>query len=421
MKPKHFIFFAFLICICGSAASAAHPTFSVIRAFTGGTSSANSFAPLIADGAGNLYGTASTGGNGGCVRYGSTGCGTVFKLTPPTSPGSPWVETVLYRFPGGDGPWLPTAGLTMDGAGDLFGMTTDGGPYDCTTKYCGTAFELKPPSKTSRNWTETVLYRFSNGAGGNYPASGLTLDDHGNLYGTTQLYGPKYHGTVFRLKHPSKSGGWWTETVLSGFDRGGSWPIGNVVFDKVGNLYGTTFYGGAQNFGLVFMLTPKLSGHWAETVLYQFGSNACSPKTNLIFNDGNLYGTAQGCPALPGAVFRLAPPAKRGGSWTESVLATFNGGTNYDPATTLAFDLTGNIYGTTAGGGAYLHGTVFQLRHQTWAVTVLHNFTGRDGDFPTAGPIFGLDGALYGTTSDGGYNRGVCNVSGCGVVFKIAP
>jgi uncharacterized repeat protein (TIGR03803 family) len=309
----------------------------------------------------------------------------------------------------------------MDRAGNLFGMTTDGGTDGCFTKFCGTAFEVKPPSRPGQKWTETDLYRFSTGAGGNNPASGLTLDEDGNLYGTTETYGPAYNGTVFRLTRPTKSHGWWTETVLSGFDRGGSWPSGNVVFDKVGNLYGTTFYGGAQNFGIVFMLAPKSSGHWTETVLYQFGSNACSPKTNLIFNHGSLYGTAQGCPALPGAVFRLTPPARRGGAWTESVLATFNGGTNYDPATTLTFDNAGNLYGTTAGGGTHGHGTVFQLRAGTWAETVLHSFTGRDGDFPTAGPVFGMGGALYGTTSDGGYRGGVCKVAGCGIVFTVAP
>jgi uncharacterized repeat protein (TIGR03803 family) len=421
--------FKLLMCVCiftcmsaSTAVATPHPNFVVVRAFTSGSSSANSFAPLIADGAGNLYGTASTGGNGGCVRWGSTGCGTVFKLAPPASPGRPWTETVLYRFPGGNGPWWPTAGLTMDLAGNLFGTTTDGNVYSCFTKYCGTAFELSPPSKPGQNWTETILYRFAKGAGGNNPGSGLTLDAHGNLYGTTQTYGPNYNGTVYRLSPPAKSGGWWKETVLSGFERGGQWPIGNVAFDKAGNLYGTTFYGGFQNFGLVFELSPTSSSHWAETVLYEFGGNACAPKTNLIFDkSGNLYGTAQGCPALPGAVFQLRPPLTRGGSWSESVLSYFNGQTNYDPSTSLTIDGAGNLYGTTAGGGAYLHGTVFELKAPTWTETVLHSFKGWDGDFSTAGPVFGLDGALYGTTSDGGYRGGVCKIAGCGVVFKVAP
>jgi uncharacterized repeat protein (TIGR03803 family) len=157
-------------------------------------------------------------------------------------------------------------------------------------------------------------------------------------------------------------------------------------------------------------------------VLYQFGSNACSPKTDLIFDgNGNLYGTAQGCPALPGAVFRLTPPPTRGGSWTESVLAYFHGVTNYDPATTLTLDSAGNLYGATASGGAYGHGTVFRLKSPGWTQTVLHSFNGSDGDFPIAGPVFGPGGALYGTTSDGGYRGHDCKVGGCGVAYKIAP
>jgi uncharacterized repeat protein (TIGR03803 family) len=316
---------------------------------------------------------------------------------------------------------MPVAGLSMDAFGDLFGMTTDGDVYDCLSKYCGTAFELTPPSKPGRRWTETVLYRFSKGAGGLDSGTGLTLDGSGNLYGTTETYGPRYHGTVFRLSPPAQSRGWWTETVLSGFDQGGSWPSGNVVFDKAGNLYGTTFYGGSQDFGVVYELTPKVRGRWTEIVLYQFGINACSPKTNLIIDgSGNLYGTAQGCPALSGAVFRLKPP-KHGGSWTESVLAYFPGTTNYDPTTSLTFDSAGNLYGTTASRGTYGLGTVFQLKPPSWTETVLHSFNGRDGEFPTAGPIFGFDGALYGATLDGGYRGGVCRISGCGVVYKISP
>jgi uncharacterized repeat protein (TIGR03803 family) len=408
--------FVLVLSLCAGAA-AAGSTFTLIRTFTGGDLSANSYGPLIADRAGNLYGTASTGGNGGCVRYGSTGCGTVFELTPPSTPGSPWTETVIYRFPGGNGPWFPVAGLARDGAGNLYGTTTDGGPYGCFTTYCGSVFELTPPSKPGAPWKEIVLYRFSSGAGGNNPGSGVTLDGKGNLYGTTETYGPLSRGTVFRLTRPATGQGWWSEAVLSGFDRGGNYPLGGVAFDRAGNLYGTTFYGGYQDLGVVFKLTPTLHGYWTETVLYEFGSNACSPKTDVLFDrHGNLFGTAQGCPALPGAVFRLVP---RGGSWSESVLKYFNDGTNYGPGTTLLIDDAGNIYGTTAGGGSHLHGTVFKLAPPGWSETIPHSFSGSDGDFPTAGPIFGLGGALYGTTIDGGSRRGVCKIGGCGVLYRI--
>jgi uncharacterized repeat protein (TIGR03803 family) len=422
MKQNFIFRVVIFMCVSASAASAASPDNTVLRAFTSGSASASSYGPLVADRAGDLFGTASAGGNRGCIRYASTGCGTVFELTPPAAPGGVWTEHVLYRFPGGSGPWMPTSGLTMDPSGGLFGTTTDGGPYDCFTTYCGTAFELKPPSRPGRPWTEIVLYRFSAGVGGNNPDAGLTLDGAGDLYGTTLTYGPNDNGTVYRLSPPARSGRWWTETVLSGFERGGLFPIGGVVFDNAGDLYGTTFYGGFYNLGLVYKLTPAPTGRWKETVLYQFGSNACSPKTDLIIDaGGNLYGTGQGCPALPGAVFRLSPPAAPGGHWTEAVLSYFYGTSNYDPATSLTMDAAGDLYGSTASGGTHGDGTVFQLKPPAWTATVLHSFDVSNGEFPTAGPVFGNDGALYGVTLDGGYRGGICKFSGCGVIYRVAP
>ena len=421
MRSRNIAGVAIAICLLtNSTAAKAHTGFALLHDFVSGSFSASPFAPLIADGAGNLYGTASAGGNAGCVRYASTGCGTVFELSPPPKSGGSWTETVLYAFPGGNGPWFPADGLTMDSAGNLYGTTTEGGPYLCTTHYCGTAFKLTRPSKPGGAWKETTLYRFSKGPGGLNPGSGLTLDSKGNLYGTTLYYGPSFNGTVYRLSPSGDANAWWTETVLTGFDQGGTYPVGKVVFDKAGNLYGTTFYGGPYDDGLVFELTPTPSGPWTESVLYIFGGNACSPKTDMIFDrHGNLYGTAQGCPALPGAVFRLTPPPKPGGTWGESVLATFNGGTNYDPSTSVVVDDAGDVYGTTAGGGAYGHGTIFELTPPAWTVTILHSFKGWDGDFSTAGPVFGLNGALYGTTWDGGYRGGICKIGGCGVIFKV--
>src|SRR5580693_7971520 len=118
---KSNVFFCVALLI-GIAPSPAYAGYVVLDAFTSGSSGANSFAPLIADQAGNLYGTTSSGGNGGCVRFASTGCGTVFESSPPSAPNGSWTEKVLYRFPGGNGPSMPVAGLSMDGAGDLFGM-----------------------------------------------------------------------------------------------------------------------------------------------------------------------------------------------------------------------------------------------------------------------------------------------------------
>lgn len=184
MRPTTAFCTAIIICLCASTVAASAGTgFRVLRAFQSRNFSANPFSGLIADAAGDLYGTASAGGNSGCVRYASAGCGTVYELTPPSVLGGSWTEIVLYKFPGGNGPWLPANGLTMDGAGNLYGTTTDGGPYDCTTKYCGTAFKLTRPSQPGGRWTPTILYRFSPDAGGLDPGSGLTLDDKGDLYG----------------------------------------------------------------------------------------------------------------------------------------------------------------------------------------------------------------------------------------------
>jgi uncharacterized repeat protein (TIGR03803 family) len=403
-------------------ASSAHPTFTVIRTFVGGSMSMNPEAGLIADNTGNLYGTATAGGNAGCVVYGSTGCGTVFELSPPAQQGGSWTEIVLHRFQGGDGPWFPVAGLTMDKAGDLFGTTTDGGPYDCPTTYCGTVFELAHPAKSGGQWHARILYRFTSGAGGENPFAGVILGPDGDLYGTTFNGGPRSDGVVYRLSPPARGDGWWTETVLTGFEVGGIQPIGGVVFDRAGDLFGTTYQGGSNQLGLIFELKPTRSGFWKESVLYDFGSNACYPKTNLVIDGhGDLFGTAQGCPELPGAVFELSPPRHGGQEWSESVLAQIRGNTNFDPTTGVALDGAGDVFGSAASMGSHDRGSVFELAAPNWDLAVLHDFDGRDGDFATAGPAFGPSGALFGTTLDGGSRIGPCKVSGCGVAYEVSP
>ena len=411
-------------------ASPARAGYTVVHTFIDRRQSAEPLAPLIMDRAGNFFGTAASGGNAGCVRYGSTGCGTVFELEHDSASLTGWAEKVLFRFPGGNGPWFPMAKLTMDGAGDLFGVSADsqfGAPYDCFTKYCGTAFELSRPAQPGGQWTETTLYRFANGADGGNPASGLTPDGRGNFYGTTQTGGPRNFGTVFELSPPADMGGRWTETVISGFENGGNAPEGNVVFDPAGDLYGTTALGGSPacegGCGVVFKLSPPpmAGGPWTETVIYEFGTNTCTPKSDLAFDSsGNLYGTTQGCPAFSATVFELHRPAQKGGTWTESILAMLNT-PDAGPAGQLIFDRAGDIYGATANGGTYGHGTIFRLDYPNRSLHVLHSFAGGSGYVPGAGPIFGVDGGLYGTTVWGGDHEGVCHVAGCGVVYRIGP
>ena len=252
-----------------------------------------SYAALIFDAFGNLYGTTAGGG-----AYGD---GTVFELTPKGGGG--WTETVLHSFNDKDGS-APYAGLIFDGAGNLYGTTLMGGHY-----VDGTVFKLTP--KGGGGWTETVLHSFNdNGKDGFAPLAGLIFDEAGNLYGTTYGGGTYGYGTVFELT--PKAGGAWTETVLhSCNDNGkdGYESYASLILDAPGNLYGTTSVGGAYGYGTVFELAPKAGGGWTETVLLSFNDkDGFSVLASLIFDaSGNLYGTTYAGGAYGyGTVFEVA-------------------------------------------------------------------------------------------------------------------
>jgi uncharacterized repeat protein (TIGR03803 family) len=393
-------------------------------------------AGLISDGAGNFYGTTFGGGSGrsGCQTYFHDGsCGTVFELTPGAR-GS-WHEKVLHSFhnDGKDG-YNPAAALIFDTAGNLYGTTTDGGMFTgCPPPFgCGTVFELTPGAHGK--WTEKVLHSFRCGrthTGGCNPAAGLILDTAGNLYGTTAGGGTASAccGTVFELT-PAANGKW-TEKVLHGFDCNteGCGPVAGLIFDTAGNLYGTTFYNGAHFAGTVFELTPGSNGQWTEKVLSNFDQAGDQPAAGLIFDKaGNLYGTTSGGGAhFAGTVFELAPGSN--GQWTEKVLYNFgnSSGDGASPYAGLIFDATGNLYGTTEGGGIGsgcppfgLCGTIFELTPGTngqWTEQVLHTFdsSGKDGWSPQASLIFDKAGNLYGTTRQGGVTVKA------GTVFRLTP
>jgi uncharacterized repeat protein (TIGR03803 family) len=276
-----------------------------------------------------------------------------------------------------------------------------------------------------------VLYKFKGGADGAFPIGDLIFDTAGNLYGTTGWGGDlscnsgNGCGTVFELTPSSKG---WTETNLYAFQGGndGQQPNGGVVFDTAGNLYGTTFYGGAYGGGTVFKLAPNSDGSWTESVLYSFCSSTncpdgAYPQGGLILDvAGNVYGTtADGGIYLYGTVFELMPNSE--GGWTESVLHSFgNTGDGAIPFDTLIFDAAGNLYGTTYWGPqsqSYLGpGTVFKLAPNSdgsWKESLLHIFGGRaDGTHPNAGVIFDKMGNLYSTTVLGG-------PADAGTVFKL--
>jgi uncharacterized repeat protein (TIGR03803 family) len=300
---------------------------------------------LILDHSGNLYGTTVFGG--------SAGYGAVFELTPGSSG---WTETVLYSFTGGADGIEPEAGLIFDGNGNLYGTTEYGG-----SAQAGVVFELTPGSS---GWTETVLYTFcslQNCDDGEYPYAGLVFDGNGNLYGTTVEGGVADYGVVFELTPGS---GGWTERVLHSFDyHDGAEPLGRLAFDKVGNLYGTTSYGGGSNLGVIFQLTPNSHGKWSERVLHAFrdGKDGGYPVAGLVFDAaGNLCGTAyQGGVPGYGTVFKLTPTST--GGWTFRTLHQFIDHPGASPAGDLVVDGAGNIYGTASGTGYATLGSVWEI------------------------------------------------------------
>ena len=392
--------------------------FSVIHSFTGGTDGANPYAALAMDRAGKLYGTTFFGGDGPCNdNVGDQGCGVVFRLA---NSGSSWIHTPLYSFTGNDnndgaGPY---AGVTISPSGKLFGTTAAGGEVTCSvenTPGCGTVFSLTPPTSfckaSSCPWTETVLFRFTYGRDGWYPQGTVVLDSVGNLYGTTYYGGDTaQNGTIYELS-PSDSS--WQENVLYSFsgDNDGGNPVAGLTFDTSGNLYGTT-----ASSGTVFQLT-KTGSSWTKNTLHTFvgGGDGLNPLAGLIFDSaGNLYGAASGGGGDDsGTVFELSPSM---GSWTFATLyGGFTGGLGAGPRGNLVMDTAGNLYGTTNESGANQFGSVFKLSFANggWIYTDLHDFNGSDGKYPVGGMVIDGAGDLYGTTTAGG-------VHGYGVVFKIS-
>jgi uncharacterized repeat protein (TIGR03803 family) len=296
----------------------------------------------------------------------------------------------LHEFKGGADGTSPISSLLLDQAGNLYGTTIGGGAHG---DY-GTAFELAP--KGDGNWTKRVLHSFNNDGKDGFQPSGLTLDSAGNLYGTTAWGGDNNLGTVFKLT-PNKDGSW-TESVLHSFnndgqDGNGPDSYGSPIFDMQGNLYGTTFQGGDSGHGTVFEMTPNGDGTWTESVLYSFksdGKDGFPPFSHLIFDSsGNLYGTtSSGGGGKFGVVFQLTP---NGGNWTEKVLHSFSGPDGSHPWGGMILDSAGSLFGTTYDGGPYNTGTVFQLTpkgKESWTESVIYSFKLNGKD--GVGPVGGV-------------------------------
>ena len=413
--------------------------FTLLHSFTGPPDGANSAAGLVADAAGNFYGTTSQGGftGGAC---GVVGCGIVFKVDQSGN------ETVLHSFAGQPDGATPLAALVLDSLGNMYGTTSLGG-----TSNSGTVFKLDSTG------TETVLYSFAGEPDGAQPVADLVLDSAGDLLGTTFQGGIANAGTVFKLDSTGK------ETVLYSFTGGtdGSQPKSGLILDEKGNMYGTTFEGGTLGScsptkrerspttvtcGVVF----ELDTTGTESVLYSFtgAPDGAGPADDLVRDaSGDLYGTTSAggmicytiTPPFPGqgpstefycgTVFKLDPTGK------ETLLYTFSGAPDGAiPYAGLILDAAGNLYGTTTKGGAGACavtsglngienlgcGSVYEMAAAGNA-SVVYSFTGTGVDWAsTAGLTLDTSGNLIGTTTQGGGVGGECGNIGCGVVFKLA-
>jgi uncharacterized repeat protein (TIGR03803 family) len=334
----------------------------------------------------------------------------------------------LFNWTGGGG--NPEGRPIFDSAGNLYGTTSD--PASGTT-----VFELIP--NADGTWTQSILWATNFGSDPDDIRPGVVFDASGNIYLTSYEGGANGCGTVFKLTH--NSDGSWTETNLHDFDCGtkGASPVGGLIFDKAGNLYGTATGGGTSGNGLVYELTPNSDGSWTEKVLHQFsgGSDGAYPDHPFLIFDsaGSLYGAATlgakkgNCSFFSrnacGTIYKLTPTA--GGTWTFTVIHSFTGGADGgNPDGTLTFDKSGNLYGTTYGGGASGVGVVFELvphANGQWGEKVLHTFKGGgDGTNPIGGLIFDPAGNVYGNTLYGGNNQcGVRAPIGCGIVYELTP
>jgi uncharacterized repeat protein (TIGR03803 family) len=319
-------------------------------------------------------------------------------------------ETVLHSFTGGSDGAYPEGNLTMDQAGNLYGTTQEGGGGCKVAKGCGTVLKI------TSGGTESVLYAFHNTTDGRWPNGGLVVDTGGNLYGTTYGGRKRNCATVFKVSPVG------VETVLYTFQCGsdGAQPSAGLVADQSGNLYGTASSGGANlcECGTVF----EVSSGGAFSVLYAFqggrANDGADPQGQLTVDGaGNLYGTtvlggSSHCGNGCGTVFKLAPDG------TETVLHAFRGGQDGSaPRGTLVFDSTGNLYGTTlVGGGTGCGGTgcgtVFELAPDE-TETILSRFNRSGGPAnPAGGVLLDTSDEAFGTTTSGGSG-------GCGTVFKL--
>ena len=364
---------------------------------------------LVVDSAGNIYGTS--------VQGGTFGTGTVWELSPSASG---WVHTVLYSFTGGADGGQPYKGVTLDAEENLYGTAVVGGSGGvCAEDGCGVVYKL---THSSAGWTQSVIYNFTGGNDGYGPGSGVTFDNRGNMYGTTPVGGAKGYGTIWQLK-PQANGRWQFRLVhtFTGGADGGTGSAGRFLIDKVGNLYNVATVGGIYGSGTAYELTPAANSQWKFTLLYAFKGqpDAGFPYGGLAMDTrGNLYGTTyyDGANDL-GSVYRLS---RQSGVWRESVLYSFKGGADGSSSiSNLVFDAAGNMYGTTSEGGAGCScGVIFKMTPGTngkWTESIAYRFQGQpDPGFAYNGMVVDSKGNFYGATVHGGSGNE-------GAIYQFTP
>jgi uncharacterized repeat protein (TIGR03803 family) len=351
----------------------------------------NPRSPVTFDSAGNLYGTTTLGGR--------DERGVVYEISPSSNG---WSEKTIYSF----GPFYPyDAALVFGGDGNLYSIAGGGGTYNR-----GVVYELTP--NAGGDWSAKVIHNFGAGSDGQYPGAGLIADSAGNFYGTTYYGGSANYGCVFELS--PVAGGLWKERILHSFlGDDGAYPQSALTFDSAGNLYGTTYQGGANQIGVVFELEPSDDG-WHEKVAYSFqgGNDGSRPFSNVTFDgSGNLYGTTEeGGTVNLGTVFQLSP---LGNGWAESVIHSFTGTDGEYPVEGLIL-VGGVLYGVTPGG-PNTGGTIYTLTQSAggeWTETIIYNFSGTSGGGDSSGLTADSSGNLYGANP---FWRGD------GAVFEVTP
>jgi uncharacterized repeat protein (TIGR03803 family) len=393
-----------------SRAQATTPAFSVILHFNHPYGDMPQ-AGLVADQAGNLYGTTVAGGIG--TECSPTNCGTVFKLTRPAPGKSAWTYRVLHHFRNGSDGAFAFAPLYIAGNGVIFGTTQIGG-------HAGTVFKMTPAA--GGTYTYRVIHVFSGGIrDGEFPIGGVALDGQGAVYVPATEGGAQGLGALMKLT-PAAGGKYTPQLLRTMYASTGSRPSATML--PVGNtLYGMTEEGGNHNVGVVYSLTrpPQGTALWTYKVLHTFAgypTDGQFGRSKLVRVNSLLYGTTiQGGVNNIGVIFAQSLPTAGRPNGVYKVVHHFDfpeGGNIY--SSLISFN--GSLYGVASSNGAYNKGTVFRFTPYSPGhpakFTVLHSFNGTDGEDPMGILTPGPNGMLYGTTSRGGLHNG-------GTVFAVRP